>query len=214
MIARNTVLLVASYVFYGWWDWRFLFLILISTCADYTFGILIDGTNEKRKKKLFLWLSIILNLGVLGFFKYCNFFIDSTAELLSGMGFQPNISSLEIINPVGISFYTFQTLSYTIDVYRGNMKPTKNFIAFAAFISFFPQLVAGPIERATNLLPQFFKNAKFDVELAKDGLKQALWGFFKKIVIADHCAIYVNEIFGTKEVPVDFAEIPGMALIA
>ena len=209
---QNCIIIIASYTFYGWWDWRFLLLIVFSTLNDYFIGIEIGKSNTVKRKKLFLWLSIISNLGVLLFFKYCDFFIENFVIVLEAMSFDPNISSLNIILPVGISFYTFQTLSYTIDIYRGNLKPTKNIIAFGAFISFFPQLVAGPIERATNLLPQFFKQKEFDYSLAIDGVKQALWGFFKKIVIADHCAIYANEIFGTIDNPVDYSTLPGGVL--
>lgn len=211
---QNILLLVASYVFYGWWDWRFLLLIGGSTVLDYCVGLFMNKTESQRQRKLLLWLSIAINLGLLGFFKYCNFFIDSFADLLEFFGLQANRTSLSIILPVGISFYTFQTLSYTIDIYRKKLTHTKDFIAFAAFISFFPQLVAGPIERATNLLPQFLKERQFSYDLAADGLRQILWGFVKKIVIADACAVMVNQIFGTAEIPVDYATLPGGVLFA
>ena len=192
---QNLLIVVASYVFYGWWDWRFLSLILFSTLVDYSVGRRLKFEQNSGRRKLFLWLSIIVNLGFLGFFKYYNFFLDNflTAFRFFGMEFQAE--SLNIILPVGISFYTFQTLSYTIDVYKRKLDPTDNFIAFAAFVSFFPQLVAGPIERATNLLPQFYKKREFDYNKAVDGLKQILWGMFKKVVIADNAAQFANEIF-------------------
>ncbi|WP_347174030.1 MBOAT family O-acyltransferase [Polaribacter uvawellassae] len=196
---QNILLLIASYVFYGWWDWRFLILILVSTVVDYFIGLLLQKVENCKRRKHLLWISLVFNLGLLGFFKYFNFFIDNWVEAWSSVGVEMHKSSLNIILPVGISFYTFQTLSYSIDIYRNKLKPTKNFIAFASFVSFFPQLVAGPIERATNLLPQFYKKRTFNYELAVSGIKLILWGLFKKIVIADNCAIYVNEIFGTYE---------------
>ena len=192
---RNILLLVASYVFYGWWDYRFLSLILASSLVDYFIALSLEKKEDKRSRKLLLSASLIFNLGLLGVFKYYNFFIESWVDLWSGLGVQMNVSSLEIILPVGISFYTFQTLSYTIDVYRNKLKPTSNFIQFAAFVSFFPQLVAGPIERATNLLPQFKTLHKFDYTLAKSGVSLIVWGLFKKMVVADNCAFFVNQIF-------------------
>ena len=194
--AQNLLLVVASYVFYGWWDWRFLFLILFSTLVDYTIGRALGTAQNKRSRKLLLGVSILVNIGLLGFFKYYNFFLDNFVEAFSFFGTSFEASRLDIILPVGISFYTFQTLSYTIDVYRKKLEPTKNLIAFTAFVSFFPQLVAGPIERATNLLPQFFRKSTFKSDQAIIGIKQIIWGLFKKIVIADNCAQYVNEIFG------------------
>ena len=193
---QNALIVVASYVFYGWWDWRFLSLIFISTLEDYLVGLKIHNTSDERKRKIWLLVSIIVNIGILGFFKYCNFFIDNFVEVFTLFGVKPNISSLNIILPVGISFYTFQTMSYTIDVYRRKIEPTKDFISFAAFVSFFPQLVAGPIERAANLLPQFYNKRVFDYASAADGMRQILWGLFKKVVIADNCAMYVNAVFG------------------
>ena len=210
---QNLLILIASYVFYGWWDWRFLILIVISTINDYFLGKAIHKTENQKKRKLYLILSIVSNLGILGWFKYCDFFIENAIQLIESIGLQANISTLEIAIPVGISFYTFQTMSYTIDIYRKKMNAEKDFIAFGAFVAFFPQLVAGPIERATNLLPQFNKKRSFDFAVAMDGLKQALWGFFKKIVIADHCAIYVDKIFGTPDFPVEYAELPGGVLL-
>lgn len=197
--AQNILIVIASYVFYGWWDWRFLFLILLSTVVDYLIGLALEKYDKERNRKMLLWTSLLINLGLLGFFKYFNFFIDNFTSAFSFFGHPIGGYSLNIILPVGISFYTFQTLSYTIDVYNKKLKPTADFISFSAFVSFFPQLVAGPIERATNLLPQFFKERNFNYERAKDGLRQILWGLFKKIVIADNCAKYVNIIFENHE---------------
>lgn len=152
---QNLLIVIASYVFYGWWDWRFLSLILFSTLVDYTIGLSMAKSTSQRLRKRLLWCSILVNLGFLGVFKYYNFFLDNFVSAFSFFGSPIEASSLDIILPVGISFYTFQTLSYTIDIYRNKLQPTSDFVAFAAFVSFFPQLVAGPIERATNLLPQF-----------------------------------------------------------
>lgn len=196
---QNFFIVITSYIFYGWWDWRFLFLILFSTVQDYCIAYWIEKENSQKKRKLLLSISIITNLGFLGFFKYYNFFIDNFITAFSFFGTKPSIHTLNILLPVGISFYTFQTLSYTIDVYRRNLTATKNFIAFSAFVSFFPQLVAGPIERATHLLPQFYKKRNFNYNLAVDGMRQILWGLFKKMVIADNCAIYANQIFANYE---------------
>jgi len=192
---QNLLIVLASYLFYGWWDWRFLSLIIFSTLVDYTIGIQLSKQDKKHKRRLLLWISILVNLGFLGFFKYYNFFLDNfiTAFSFFGNEIQPN--TLNIILPVGISFYTFQTLSYTIDIYRKKLAPTKDLVAFSAFVSFFPQLVAGPIERATNLLPQFGKKRIFAYHQALDGLRQIVWGLFKKVVIADNCADYANIIF-------------------
>ncbi|WP_452224247.1 MBOAT family O-acyltransferase [Lacinutrix chionoecetis] len=192
---QNLLLVVASYVFYGWWDWRFLSLIVFSSLVDYTVGLQLNKENKQSKRKLLLWASIVVNLGFLGFFKYYNFFVDNFVEAFSFFGNKIQPNTLNIILPVGISFYTFQTLSYTIDVYRGKLKPTNKLVSFLAFVSFFPQLVAGPIERATNLLPQFYKKRQFHYSKAVDGCRQILWGFFKKVVIADTCAEYANQIF-------------------
>jgi len=196
---QNFVIVIASYVFYGWWDWRFLSLILFSTIIDYFVGQRLRTEDNQTKKKIFLWISILVNLGFLGFFKYYNFFLDNFISAFSLFGTEIKANSLHIILPVGISFYTFQTLSYTIDVYRRKLEPTKDFIAFSAFVSFFPQLVAGPIERATHLLPQFYKKRHFDYSKAADGMRQILWGLFKKIVIADNCAEYANLIFNNSD---------------
>ena len=192
---QNFLIVVASYLFYGWWDWRFLSLILFSTLIDYSVGVRLSKEDNISKRKILLWISILVNLGFLGFFKYYNFFLDNFVTAFSFFGTPINAQGLNIILPVGISFYTFQTLSYTIDVYKRKLEPTKDFIAFTAFVSFFPQLVAGPIERATNLLPQFYKKRTFDYDKAADGLRQILWGLFKKVVIADNSAKIANEIF-------------------
>ncbi len=192
---QNLLIVIASYIFYGWWDWRFLSLILFSTLVDYFIGIGLSKTEGKFSRKLLLYTSLLVNVGFLAVFKYYGFFIDNFVALFSFFGSNIRPSSLNIILPVGISFYTFQTLSYTIDVYKQKLTPNKDFIAFAAFVSFFPQLVAGPIERATHLLPQFYKKRTFDYVKAVDGMRQILWGLFKKIVIADGCAEYANMIF-------------------
>jgi D-alanyl-lipoteichoic acid acyltransferase DltB (MBOAT superfamily) len=196
---QNFLIVIASYLFYGWWDWRFLSLIIFSTIVDYSIGVLLSKEERVVKRKILLWTSIAVNLGFLGFFKYYNFFLDNFITAFSFFGFSINPQGLNIILPVGISFYTFQTLSYTIDVYKRKLEPTKDFIAFSAFVSFFPQLVAGPIERATNLLPQFYKKRDFDYSKAVDGMRQILWGLFKKIVIADNCATYANQIFNNSD---------------
>jgi alginate O-acetyltransferase complex protein AlgI len=192
---QNFLVVVASYFFYGWWDWRFLSLILFSTIVDYFVGLGLLKQESQTKRKVLLWTSILVNLGFLGFFKYYNFFLDNFTTAFSFFGAEIKANSFNIILPVGISFYTFQTLSYTIDIYKRKLKPTRDFIAFAAFVSFFPQLVAGPIERAGQLLPQFFKKRTFDYQKATDGMRQILWGLFKKVVIADNCAVYANLIF-------------------
>jgi len=192
---QNALIVVASYVFYGWWDWRFLSLIIFSTVVDYLIGQKLRTEEKQSKRKVLLWTSIIVNLGFLGFFKYYNFFLENFVDAFSLFGIQINANSLNIILPVGISFYTFQTLSYTIDVYKKKLEPTKDFMAFSAFVCFFPQLVAGPIERATNLLPQFYKKRTFEYHKAVDGMRQILWGLFKKLVIADNCANFANQIF-------------------
>jgi alginate O-acetyltransferase complex protein AlgI len=192
---QNFLIVVVSYIFYGWWDWRFLSLILLSTLIDYSIGRKLGTEENHSKRKVLLWTSIFINLGFLGFFKYFNFFLDNFITAFSFFGSEIRASSLNIILPVGISFYTFQTLSYSIDVYKRKLAPTKDFLAFSAFVSFFPQLVAGPIERATHLLPQFYKKRTFDYALAVDGMRQILWGLFKKIVIADNCAGFANQIF-------------------
>ncbi len=196
---QNILILLASYVFYGWWDYRFLALILFSTLVDFSLGKLIYQETSVLKRKLYLILSLIVNIGFLMYFKYYNFFLENFIEAFSFFGNRITSNSLNIILPVGISFYTFQTLSYTIDLYRKNLSPAKGFFAFSAYVSFFPQLVAGPIERATNLLPQFYEQREFDYLKAVSGLKQILWGLFKKILIADNCAEIANIVFNNSE---------------
>ena len=196
---QNLVVTAASYLFYGWWDYRFLLLILFSTLVDYSVGVALGRTESPKRRKQLLWTSIVVNLGFLGFFKYCNFFADSFANAFTFFGTQVSTTSLNIVLPVGISFYTLQTLSYTIDVYRRRLEPTRDFLAFSAFVSFFPQLVAGPIERATNLLPQFERSRSFNYSTATDGLRQILWGMFTKVVVADNCAASANAVFNNSE---------------
>ncbi len=195
---QNVLLLVSSYVFYGWWDWRFLSLIAFSTLLDYFVGLQIQ--RSILKKKMFLTISLISNLGLLCVFKYFNFFIDSWVNLWSLFGYDMSISTLNIILPVGISFYTFQTMSYSIDIYRGELKPSKNFIEFATFVSFFPQLVAGPIERASNLLPQLARERKMSLIRFKDGVFQILIGFFRKVVVADAIGAMIDGIYNTPDI--------------
>jgi D-alanyl-lipoteichoic acid acyltransferase DltB (MBOAT superfamily) len=192
---QNILLLVSSYFFYACWDWRFLFLLIFSTLLDYFTGIKINEASNRTRRLFWLWLSITVNLGFLGVFKYYNFFAESFADGLSLLGIKANFGSLNIILPVGISFYTFHGLSYVLDIYKERIKPERNFIDYSVFVSFFPLLVAGPIERATHLLPQILKSRQFDYLKAVDGLRQILWGLFKKMVIADSCAGYANTIF-------------------
>ncbi len=196
---QNFFLLVVSYVFYGWWDWRFLSLIAFSSFVDYFVGVGLKKQENSQKRKLLLIVSIVVNLGFLGFFKYYNFFVDNFVEAFTLFGKQLNITTLNIVLPVGISFYTFQTMSYSIDVYRKKLEPTTNIVAFLSFVTFFPQLVAGPIERATNLLPQFYKKRTFDYANAVNGMRQILWGLVKKIVIADNAAKVVADVFSNYE---------------
>lgn len=196
---QNLFLLVASYVFYGWWDYRFLALIIISSTVDYLCGLQIYKSRRPAVRKTYLGLSLATNLGMLGFFKYFNFFIGSFSELISMFGMHPNAPVLNVLLPVGISFYTFQTLSYTIDIYRGTYKPTSDIVAFFSFVAFFPQLVAGPIERAAHLLPQFEEKRKFVYGDAAEGLRRILTGLIKKMVIADNLAEHVDIIFANPE---------------
>ena len=189
---QNVCLLVASYVFYGWWDWRFLILILITSLSSFVSGIFVEKSPYKR---WYLICNICLNLGILGVFKYYGFFADNLNMLLGQFGLVLDMPTWRIILPVGISFYTFQSLSYSIDVYRGKLSATRDMVAFCTYIAFFPQLVAGPIERATNLLPQMLGRRRFDYSEAVDGMRRILWGFFKKLVIADNCAFAVNQIW-------------------
>ena len=192
---QNTLLLVSSYFFYACWDWRFLFLLLFSTALDYYTALQIEGSNSAARRKFWFWLSVLINLGFLGIFKYYNFFSESFAIALASLGFVVHPSTINVILPVGISFYTFHGLSYVIDIYKKRIHAEKNFIDYSVFVSFFPLLVAGPIERATHLLPQIKRKRTFDYHNAVDGLKQILWGLFKKVVIADNCAHYANIIF-------------------
>jgi len=195
---QNAFIVIASYVFYGWWDWRFLLLIAFTSFCSWGSGLLIAKSqitnHQSPLPKVWLWLNIVINLAILAIFKYYDFFVSEFGQLF---GISTDSLLLRIILPVGISFYTFQALSYSIDVYRKKIEPTKDIIAFFAFIAFFPQLVAGPIERATNLLPQFLTNRKFSYDQGVDGMRQILWGLFKKIVIADNCATYVDQVWAT-----------------
>jgi alginate O-acetyltransferase complex protein AlgI len=193
---QNLLIFISSYFFYGWWDWRFLSLIFLSTVVDYFVGLKIHQSQDQKVRKIYLWVSVLCNLGLLGVFKYFNFFIDSWIDLLGSFGYeQKSVWTLNVILPVGISFYTFQTMSYSLDIYYKKLKPTKDFISFASFVSFFPQLVAGPIERASNLLPQILTKRVFKYEQGVQGLRLILWGIFKKVVIADSLGIRVDRIF-------------------
>jgi alginate O-acetyltransferase complex protein AlgI len=197
-VMGKLILLVSSYVFYGWWDWRFLFLIAFSSGSDFLIGKYLYQAENPAKRKLLLFLSLFQNIGLLFVFKYFNFFIDSFRSI-TGNGLSGEWSTLNIILPVGISFYTFQTLSYTLDIYFRKLEPTRSALTFFTFVSFFPQLVAGPIERAANLIPQFEQKPNFSYEQATSGLKLMLWGFFKKMVIADQLAFLVNRVYGQPE---------------
>ena len=192
LLLQNLFVVVASYIFYGWWDWRFLILIAITTILSFLSGIGIEMAPTQRGKKAVMIANIVVNLGIVGVYKYYDFFAREFAQLF---GIESDFLLLHLILPVGISFYTFQALSYSIDVYRKQIEPCHDIVAFTAFLSFFPQLVAGPIERATNLLPQFYKKRTFDYATAVDGMRQILWGLFKKIVVADNCATYVDTVF-------------------
>ena len=205
-LAQNLFVVVASYVFYGWWDWKFLLLITFTSLWAWASGIALGvrfaggeglraSSRSANYSAIIVALALVVNLGILGVFKYYNFFLDNAVALLNALGFAAHPSSLQVILPVGISFYTFQALSYVLDVSRGTVRPTRDLVAFLAYVSFFPLLVAGPIERATNLLPQFLKARRFDYALAVDGCRQMLWGFFKKVLVADTCASVANYIF-------------------
>jgi len=211
---QNMILLAGSYVFYGLWDWRFLFLLGFSTALDYFTGLRIHAENRPGRRRSWLILTVAVNLGFLCFFKYFNFFIGSFSSLLQNFDLEPNVPLLNIILPVGISFYTFHGLSYVFDIYNGRIQPTKNFIDYSLFVSFFPLLVAGPIERATHLLPQVSRPRVFDAQKASDGLRQILWGLFKKMVIADNCALAVNELFANPEAYSGTSLIIGAVLFA
>ena len=199
VLTRNIFLLAASYFFYGYWDYRFLALILSSSLVDFTIGILLHKTTKASARKGLLAFSVIFNIGLLGYCKYLNFFIENFVSALSSVGIEQDISTLQIILPVGISFYTFQTLSYTIDVYRKNIEPERNLVTFLTFVSFFPQLVAGPIERASNLLGQFRRKSEFTYSTGTEALRQILYGLIKKVIIADNCAIYANQAFANHD---------------
>lgn len=192
---RNLFIIAASYLFYGWWDWRFLLLIAFTTACSYGAGLLLDKTSRPPLRRAILWTDAIINLGILATFKYFNFFVLNFSRLVAPFGWEIGPVTANLILPVGISFYTFQALSYVIDVYRRKIEATRDAAAFFAFISFFPQLVAGPIERATNLLPQFKRKISFDYAFAVDGCRLMLWGFFKKLLVADNCALLANQIF-------------------
>ena len=196
---QNAVLIVSSYYFYSCWDWRFLFLLVFSTFLDYYTGIMIEKAKTELGRKFWFWLSISVNLGFLGIFKYYNFFADSFSHLLNGFGLQTSPLLLNVILPVGISFYTFHGLSYVIDIYLKRIKAEYNFVDYSLFVSYFPLLVAGPIERATHLLPQVKVKRSFDYQKAKEGIFQFVWGLVKKVVIADTCATYANAIFDNYE---------------
>lgn len=193
--AQNALILVASYIFYGWWDYRFLFLMFFCSMVDFIVGIYLVKYKENKPRNILIGISLVLNLGMLFYFKYYNFFIDTFSSMLFSMGLHPNTMILEIILPVGISFYTFQTLSYAIDIYKNKLTPTHNLIDFLSFVSFFPQLVAGPIERASKLLPQISAPRTFNYDQAVSGARLILYGFFKKLVIADNLSLRVNPIF-------------------
>ena len=196
---RNLFIILGSYFFYGCWDWRFLSLIIISSLADYIIGLSIDKSSNRVNRRILLGSSLMINLGILGFFKYFNFFVDSASEILSLVGLTSSVSTLNIILPIGISFYTFQTLSYTIDIYQRKLKPTRDIISFFAFVSFFPQLVAGPIERASRLLHQFHDKKVFNYDMCVIGLRLMLWGMFKKVVIADNLGVLVDVMFASNQ---------------
>lgn len=193
LLFQNLLVVAASYLFYGWWNWRFLLLIAFTSLCSFFSGIAIEKSSTKRYKTFWMILNVVINLFILGVYKYYDFFVTSLANALN---INAETHLLHLVLPVGISFYTFQALSYSIDVYRGKLEPTRDVVSFFAFLSFFPQLVAGPIERATNLLPQFLKKRSFNYSKAVDGLRQILWGMFKKVVVADNCAVFVDTIFG------------------
>lgn len=194
--SQNLIIVLSSYLFYSFWDYRFLSLIFLSTLVDFYVGLNIPKKPSFNRRRVLLICSVFFNLGILGLFKYYNFFIDSWISLFSSIGYEiASYSTLKIVLPVGISFYTFQTMSYTIDIYRGKLKPVEDFISFASFVAFFPQLVAGPIERATNLLPQMLKKRKFSYVEGRKGVKLIIWGMFKKVVVADSLASIVDTIF-------------------
>ncbi|MEY4834274.1 MAG: hypothetical protein RI980_389 [Bacteroidota bacterium] len=211
---QNSLLIIASYYFYACWDWRFLFLLVFSTLLDYFSGIQIEKSKSVKETKFWFWLSVLINLGFLGLFKYYNFFATSFIELINGFGFQVNPVLIKVILPVGISFYTFHGLSYVIDIYYQRIKAETNFVDYSLFVSYFPLLVAGPIERATHLLPQVKVKREFNFEKAKEGLHQIIWGLVKKVVIADSCALYANEVFNHQEQMNSFSLLLGAIYFA
>ena len=193
--AQNVLIVLASYVFYGWWDWRFCGLMLAASLLDYAVGLGLEKTDVLRRRKLLLALGLTANLGLLAYFKYFNFFAESLQAAAASVGWTMDLPTLKVVLPVGISFYTFQTMSYSIDIYRRQLRATPHLVEYLAYVSFFPQLVAGPIERATHLLPQFFRARVFNPAQAVDGCRQMLWGFFKKMVVADNLAPVVDAVF-------------------
>lgn len=209
---QNTFLLAASYIFYGWWDWRYLLLIAFNSLVTWWLGLAAD--RQAQRGFWLVWLSCLTNFGLLGFFKYFNFFTQELADLLRQLGFHVHMELLRVILPVGISFYTFQAVSYTMDVYRGTIKPCRDLLAFMTYVSYFPQLVAGPIERAAHLLPQFLGPRRFDYRKAVDGCRQMLWGFFKKMVVADNCALVANQLLNNEGDVSGFARWVGMFCFA
>lgn len=211
---QNILLLLSSYFFYGCWDWRFLFLLAFSTFLDFYTGLKIHRSQSNATRKTWLIISVGTNLGFLGFFKYYNFFAESFASLLENFGLHPHFATLQVILPVGISFYTFHGLSYVFDIYNRKIEPNTNPVNYSLFVSFFPLLVAGPIERATHLLPQVEKERKFNYSQSVDGLRQILWGLFKKVVIADGCAEFANLIFDHPETYNGSALVVGAILFA
>lgn len=194
---QNGFLILSGFVFYGWWDWRFLGLLVFTSGTDYLVAIGLERSTDERRRKFLLGLSLVANLGLLGFFKYYDFFINSFHDAFTLLGMPFGMRALGLVLPVGISFYTFQSLSYTIDVYRRQLKATGDPVTFFAFVSFFPQMLAGPIERARHMIPQFEASRTFDIAMARDGVRQMLWGLFKKIVVADNCALIVNQFYAS-----------------
>ena len=199
--AQNLLILIASYVFYGWWDWRFLGLLFATSFIDYFVGLSIARASTQRTKRFILAASLAANLGTLGFFKYYNFFIGSLIEAFHSIGIEAHAPTLQVILPVGVSFYTFQALTYTVGVYRGKVQPTRDLMTFLAYVAFFPQLVAGPIERAQHMLPQFLSQRTIDADRFASGLRQIVWGLFCKLVVADNCAVIVKTIFAEPGTP-------------
>jgi alginate O-acetyltransferase complex protein AlgI len=192
---QNLLLLVASYIFYGWWDWRFLGLLAFSTTNDYVLGLALEASKQPRVRRALLVTSLVVNLGILGFFKYYNFFIGSLVDAFAEAGVTMHVSTLNIVLPVGISFYTFQSMTYAISIYRREFQPTRDPIAFFAYVAFFPQLVAGPIERASHFLPQFLRERTVTAGDFSIGIRRIVWGLFCKIVVADNCAVVANTLF-------------------